>query len=880
MRVIRATILTVTLSATAGPVLAQDRPAPQSAPRPQSIDNGDDQQQPREVIDNNPDIGQTFSPQRGTTNRTRMQPPDMDELVTLSMADVKVDMFFQYLADSTGKIVVPINLAQLGLKKLTVRSSAQIPRWKALDMMIETMRLNGIGVVEREDMLIVGDLAQITQIVNLPLLGPEVDIRNRIDTGTIVIKMFQVEEVDAEAIGENLADLIPDTAIMTVDPNSNMIILQGDLGLCKNIGEAIERLDRNYVKEKTQTFFLQYADAAQIADNITELFEDSGAGASGGVRNIQRRTNRAAQRQQPAGAQPGPEVQLLQTVNVNTNSVTVKADPATVRQIEELISNYWDLPRSAGTSRVYPLQHTDPLVMRDTLQTVLGQGGVSTSGRRSSAGSRAGGQASDVTETVSGIYQIEAVPDKNALVVLCKTEQSFDFLDQLIKQLDQPSTISLPIVVQLKHANAVELTQELNILLAASGSNLPSLRAPDSGLAGRQATEFQTQDGGGGGGGNVEEGQEIQFPWQSSRGGAGGQPELSDPSPLVGKVRIVPIIRQNALAVLAPPAEREGVRDLIHFFDRPGRQVMISAIIAEVELNDDFAFGLRTSSGSISPANPDNLITGSISSSGTENDFLDALFDTSVLDAAVDINLALQALDRETNVRIMQEPRVFTSDNREAVFFDGQDIPFISNSNTTDQGGLTQSFDYRSVGVVLNVRPRITSTRAIDLEINLELSNIVAGQTLFGGAIIDIRQTTTQVIIENEQTVVISGIIRDSENQLINKVPLLGDIPLIGELFTSRENATTRSELIAFITPTVIDNPSDLDEYSRDDRRQLESYQDLTLGQDREELREDIKQRINRRLTPVAPSRDADANADGTNAVPIDVEDVNDSWNE
>jgi general secretion pathway protein D len=866
----------LSLALLSGSALAQGRPQPQNAPRPQVIDSAG---LPTTLDDGSalPVTGTRRS--GGATNAIRPVMPDidMDALIPLSMDDVNVEDCFQFLADSTGKIIMPINIAQLGLKKITLRSSTEIPRWKALDMVIEAMRLNGIGIVEQEDILIIGDAAQISAISRMPLIGPDVDISDRIDTGTMIIKVFQVSEVDAEGIGENLADFIPDTATLTVDPNSNKVIVNGDLGLCQLIEDMIKELDRSYIKEQTRVFRLSYADASEIAENIGELFEeDATAGPTrGGPRTINR-GGRTAQPNATPGS-PGPETQLVQTVNINTNSVTVKADPATIRQIEDLIVNHWDLPRSAGTSKVYVLDHTDSLVMRDTLKTVLGQAGTSGQGPRNAGGGTAG-QRSDVTQVISGIYQIEAYPDKNALVVLCKTEESFNFLDQLIESLDQPSTVALPIVIPLKHANAVELTEQLNVLLASSGGGSLTLPRPQSGLSGPQTTTFDSNDSGGGGGGTAgtTDAGQINFPWQGNRGGAGGQ-ELSDPSPLIGKVRIVPIVRQNALAILAPPAEREGVRDLIHYFDRPGRQVMISAIIAEVELSDDFALGIRVSSGGISPANNDNALSGSIGGTGTQNDILDNIFDTSVLDAAVDINLVLQALNQKTNVRILQEPRVFTADNMEAVFFDGQDIPFLSNSNTTDQGGLTQGFDYKAVGVMLNVRPRITAQNGVDMEINLELSKVVPGQTLFGGAIVDRRQTTTQVVIENRQTIVLSGILQDSETQLIRKVPLLGDIPLLGELFTSRENAKSTSELLVFITPVVVENPSASDELNAEDIEQLRLFNDTNLGKDgRKILGESIQKNLKRRMTPAAPIREEASNTSG--AVPVDIDDVNGEW--
>ena len=101
--------------------------------------------------------------------------------------------------------------------------------------------------------------------------------------------------------------------------------------------------------------------------------------------------------------------------------------------------------------------------------------------------------------------------------------------------------------------------------------------------------------------------------------------------------------------------------------------------------------------------------------------------------------------------------------------------------------------DYREVGVPLNVRPNITTEGNVDLEINLELSNIVPGEILFGGFIFDRRETTTKVSVKNGQTIVLSGILRDEESEITRKVPFFGDIPLLGWLFTSRDKETTRT---------------------------------------------------------------------------------------
>ena len=115
-----------------------------------------------------------------------------------------------------------------------------------------------------------------------------------------------------------------------------------------------------------------------------------------------------------------------------------------------------------------------------------------------------------MTQAISGVYRFEAYSDKNALLVLSKTEESFAFLDSIIDSLDQPSDVGLPKIVELKHANAVALTQELNALLSAPGVTA-TIAEPDTGLSGEGFGESATST-------DNETGGQMSFPWQ--QGGA------------------------------------------------------------------------------------------------------------------------------------------------------------------------------------------------------------------------------------------------------------------------------------------------------------------------------------------------------------------------
>jgi type II secretory pathway component GspD/PulD (secretin) len=127
------------------------------------------------------------------------------------------------------------------------------------------------------------------------------------------------------------------------------------------------------------------------------------------------------------------------------------------------------------------------------------------------------------------------------------------------------------------------------------------------------------------------------------------------------------------------------------------------------------------------------------------------------------------------------------------------------------------------------------------------------------------------VIVQNGQTVVLSGIMRERESKITRKIPLLGDIPLLGELFKHRENTTTTVELLAFITPVVVDNPDESGEMQTDYLRRLEE-----LGRPLDEQAKDAKE-LRRRIgdhlqLPDRPAEQTEPEEEGE--APVDIDDL------
>jgi len=747
------------------------------------------------------------------------------DMVQVNCTDVQLMQLLPFIMETTGKTVIP-KLASVKQQTITIMSDRKVTRAEALEMIFQALRLNGVAVVETEDLIMIDALGDenIRSLQPGLILGPDKDVTTMADSGQVLTKVFRVQNTKAQSVFDRIQGGLPTYAKADFDNNSNQIIVEADVGTIKRCAKLIELLDvPTYQDVVTQTFRLQYADAQTIATAITDIFSNtrpSGGGARAGA--AQRTPGRGGAPNQPnAGGEQiaGTTDNLLLTVLPATNSITIRAEPDILKSIGDLIGDVWDVNPQAGGSlfRVYDLAYTDPLKMETLLESLLENGGGSAGGGRTGGaqvrlgGNLGGGGDSGATVAVSNIFKIDAYPDSNRLVIISKTPDNFIWLDQMVKLLDQPLKVGIPTNVPLKYANSVKMAEILNALLAQAGSGAEITRE-DTGLSG---INFESAGGGtsetsGATGGQTGGQNTVQFPWQSGRG-AGGD-EQAEVSALVGKSRVVPNEVQNSLLVLAPPEIQQALMNIITDLDKPGRQVMIASVLAEVEIGDDFAMGIKFGpNGQVAPRNPNNAVTIGTEVAGSRDTDFPGEFNEFTFDFGVDATVVLQSLAQDTAVRILQQPRVVTTDNKEAKFFSGQDVPFQSGT-TSDAAGTTASFEQIAVGIGLNVRPRVTNEKNVAMEIEVLLSNVnIAAAGVGDNPTIDRRQTNTAVTVKNGQTIVLSGIRIESETKDDTGFPILKDIPGLGFIFGNVDNSKAQRELLIFVTPIVIENPDDFD---------------------------------------------------------------------
>lgn len=640
-------------------------------------------------------------------------------------------------------------------------------------------------------------------------------------------EIVEVRYGDAEDLASQLTTMlnsIPDESLRSAlriypFPTSRRLMLVGSEQNREIVKQWLKEIDTaDSGVRVTEQFDLQYADAQEIAKNIEEIF---GEDASNMFRYYY---------SYRSGQQESDRTKVTVTANTRNNSITVLASPEKMARIAEQIK-LWDQPFSGDEAapKIYHLQYADPEKTKELLESLFTK--KEQASRAWWWDDESQSQASPVGP-LFGQFRFEAYPEMGKLIVVSKNEENYRVIDELIAKLDSPQIAGLPRIIELKFADAETLAEQLNALLNAPGTPTRILRRGSVGSfkeltddgspyasQNQQPRQQQQQQQG------EDELQMMEFWWQQTA------PELKEkpPSNLVGKLRIVPNVEQNLLMVAAPEEYADAIENFVRELDKPGYQVLIKAVIAEIELDDSTSLGFRFSTDPSVFTSGDTLITDNALRGLLTYGFEDTFGRQNTVTLNVDMNSLLSLLHRVTDLKIKSEPKILTADNVEGEFFDGQDIPFIDNVLTTQEGNANQSFSYFPVGITLRVRPHITQEANIDLTIKLRVSSVIPGRTLFGGAVVDRRETTTRVVLENGRTFMISGILREEERKIERRLPGLGDIPVLGEVFKHRELAHVNTELIIMLTPYVI-GPSSKEVIEDEPLRRLQQYMDPELG--------------------------------------------------
>ncbi len=282
----------------------------------------------------------------------------------------------------------------------------------------------------------------------------------------------------------------------------------------------------------------------------------------------------------------------------------------------------------------------------------------------------------------------------------------------------------------------------------------------------------------------------------------------------------------NSLIIMAEGEDYMVIEELIRKLDIPRAMVYIESLIMEVNVTKNFDLGVNwTVAGSNTIDGKSGGIGASFGADGTGVNPLSLLqpsgFSMGVItDGGIDINVAgttytlpnlgaiVTAFKFDEDVHILSTPQILTTDNEEASIIVAKNIPFQTKVSTTSTGNETfNTYEYRDVGLLLKITPHITKDRMVRLKLAQELSSVSG--TISTQPTTSKRSVETTVIVKDQNTVVLGGLIDDNITDTVTKVPILGDIPLLGRMFRTDSKSNQKTNLYIFITPRVIENPAE-----------------------------------------------------------------------
>ena len=320
-----------------------------------------------------------------------------------------------------------------------------------------------------------------------------------------------------------------------------------------------------------------------------------------------------------------------------------------------------------------------------------------------------------------------------------------------------------------------------------------------------------------------------------------GAPKGKKGAPIIsGKVRISADKATNSLIIMADQEDYKVLEGVIKKLDIPRSMVFIESLIMEVAMDKSLDIGIDWQAfGETSISGKETAIGGQFSSQGLIDPGALAQGGLSVGLITEQTNIAgllvsniaaiINAVKTDDEFRILSTPQVLTTDNEEARITVGENRPYQTRSTTDPSGGTFESFEYRDVGKILKITPHVTEGRLVRMKISLEVTNIDLASTLTTSSTLPVTQKRTidtTVIVKDSQTVVIGGLIDESETTNETKVPVLGDIPVLGWLFRDHSETTEKTNLYIFLTPRVIKSPAEAMKVYQDKKGQMDTIQE------------------------------------------------------
>ena len=470
-----------------------------------------------------------------------------------------------------------------------------------------------------------------------------------------------------------------------------------------------------------------------------------------------------------------------------TNTIIISDTGANINRLERLIK-FLDVPGFEESLQIIPVKNSSAQEIAKLLDEILREssGPSRTSSRRGGGGSPSprfsGG------DKASNISKLIAEPRTNSIIAMANAEGARQ-LRELIEKLDVKlvSQSSGRIHVHyLNYGNAEELAKTLSTLISGASSS--------SGAGSARARVLRR----------------------------GGQEQ--DDAIFNDEVKVTADKNNNALVVTAAPTDWLTLKSVINKLDIPRDQVYVEGIIMETSLTKVRAFGVEyLGAYGSGGANRAGFLTGGAGGGG----LIDLMAGTPLSGFFVgggsggsveipnpaggdpikvnSVNGLIKAIATNTSSNVLATPQILAMDNTEAEFEVGETVP-VRNTTTATNGTTQTTVTNQEAKLSLKITPQINKvTRFVTMKINQTI-NAFRGETdtSGNGQATTTRSALTEVMVKDQDTVAMGGLLRDREEVSFSKVPLLGDIPVLGWLFKNKSRTVNKVNLLMFLTPRIL----------------------------------------------------------------------------
>jgi type II secretion system protein D len=635
----------------------------------------------------------------------------------------------------------------------------------------------------------------------------------------VTIRIIALKNVSAEDLVREISPLLQkmtgksarERVEVSANARSNSLIILSSEENFQALEKLIAGLDREDAQERTtRAFQLSNADAEDVAKQLQDLQQDQSSnsrypfyffGGFGGGRDT-KKINVVADRRR--------------------NTVIVQAPPAAMDDLEKLIKTLDEPVSDASLApKIYKMKYVSAADIADVLNELF----LKKTQQRSywdpyGFPNMDRGDDQRAGNKLFGKVRITSEPYSNSIIITSNSSENLAAIEAVLQELDSPSQAGeTTLRITLNFAKATTLASSLNILFAKGGS--PPLRQapqpqPQNPGQLQQPGQQQSQNNFGL---EQETKEEAYYPWIGGQpeGTFGGRPgEQTAPRPisdLIGRVRVVPDSRSNSILLTSNLHYFPQLLKLITELDAPTPQVLIEARIIEVSSDFRDKLGTRWSPDGATAFTGDDLDNSARINTSTmfkdvfAGNAAGSSLRSGVFDSSLNMDFLIQFLRKTSDAKILAEPQLNISDNETGKLFVGAQVPFISGSLNTDVGGRNDTFQYRDVGIILEVVPRINSSNEVALRIRTESSSVREGEKAFGAFILDTRNFRTDLMVRDGDTIVLGGIIQREKTDIVRKTPGLGSIPGLGWAFKKKDKISREVELMVFLKPKITRSP-------------------------------------------------------------------------